>query len=127
MRGMNRALIFAIVLLVMPICSHANRATNVEVIGFEDYGDVGYPLHGAVVFVNTLNPAAGVTLEVFTRDGTRISSTTTDAKGEFYLPNLKEGSYSVVGIGDHVKFEIQAMFRISKSAKSVLCLIALPR
>ena len=91
-----------------------------------DYGTVGFPLRGCAVFVGTLNPVSGMTVEIFMGNGTRIASTTTDAKGEFSSPNLKEGAYSVEGTADHA-FKTQSIFRTSKSSKSLLCLFAVPK
>ena len=59
-------------------------------------------------------------------DGTRVASTTTDAKGEFSFPNLKDGMYSVEGTADHA-FKTQGISRTSKSSKSLLYLIAVPK
>ena len=83
---MKPVLIVAIALLVSSAqCQNTNRTSTPPVSGFVDYGTVGFPLRGCAVFAGTLNPVSGMTVEILVGDGTRIASTTTDAKGRVLL------------------------------------------
>ena len=124
MQRTKSATVLALALLFAPVfCQNLRRTSTVPVSGFEDYGTVGYPLRGCVIYASTLNPVSGITVGVFMGDGARVATAKTDEKGCFSFPNLSEGAYSVEGTADHI-YKIQGVFRINKSSKSLLILTA---
>jgi len=121
----KQVLILTLLSLLPPIRPWGAERTQSTppVTGFTDYGNVGYPLHGCVVYERTLEPVSGAALDVFTGGGARVVSTTTDANGNFSIPQLYYGTYSVEGTAAHIN-KIQGMFHVSRSAKSLLYIAA---
>ena len=71
MQHMKSAAVLIVALLFTPVfCQDMRRTDTVPVTGFEDYGTVGYPLRGCVIYASTLNPVSGMTVEILMGNGT---------------------------------------------------------
>ncbi len=89
----------------------------------EDDGAASYPLHGWVGCTNGV-PVVAMTVECFTADGkVLLASTTTNARGKFSFPTLKEGTYYLKARAEGAS-ALGEVVRTTRNSQRVPCLVA---
>lgn len=130
---MKKVLVFSLFLLLAvsaqaqetQVCAEAqHRDMNGNSVG--ELLVTAYPLHGWIGITNVGTPVNGVSVEVYSADGKiRLARVITDKQGAFSFPKLGEGLYQLKVRGKHISAE-EPTVRVSRSSKSIACLVAEP-